>query len=77
MLREGRKAALLRGARGRPPADEAVLGAALMAVGDLLVDRPEVAELDVNPLIVSGSQMVAVDALMVVGPGRTVEGEHA
>jgi acyl-CoA synthetase (NDP forming) len=66
MLREGRKAALIAGFRGAPPCDERPLVAALVGIGDLLVDHPEIVELDVNPLIAHGAQAVAVDALVIV-----------
>lgn len=67
MLREGRRGVLLRGFRGTPPCDERLLAAALTGVGDLLLDHPEIAELDLNPLIVSGGRAVAVDVLIIVG----------
>jgi acetyltransferase len=66
MLREGRKATLLGGFRGAPPCDEAALVAVLTGVGDLLVDHPEIEELDVNPLIATAGRAVAVDALIIV-----------
>jgi acyl-CoA synthetase (NDP forming) len=72
MLREGRRAALLGGVRGRPACDEAALVAAVVGVGDLLVEHPEIGELDVNPLIARGVQVIAVDALVIVD--RTKQG---
>jgi acetyltransferase len=74
LVGEGRKGALLRGFRGAPPVDEAALAARLAAVGDLLLDRPEVAELDVNPLIASGGRLVAVDVLVLLGPEKRERG---
>jgi acyl-CoA synthetase (NDP forming) len=65
MLREGPKAALLGGWRGAPPADEAAVARVVVAVGDLVAGQPRVAELDVNPLIVVGGRVVAVDALVL------------
>ena len=66
MLREGRTAALLGGFRGSPPCDEGRLAAVLTGIGDLLVDHPEIVELDVNPLIARGAEAIAVDALLIV-----------
>jgi acyl-CoA synthetase (NDP forming) len=68
MLAEGRRAALLGGFRGAAPVDQGALAAVLVAVGDLLVEHAEIAELDLNPLIASGGRLVAVDALIVVSP---------
>ncbi len=66
MLREGRKAALLRGFRGGPTCAERPLEAVLIGVADLLADHPEIVERDVNPLVARGGQSVAVDALVIV-----------
>jgi acetate---CoA ligase (ADP-forming) len=68
MLREGRKVAVLRGFRGGPAADERALAAVLIAVSELVVAHPEIVEVDVNPLIARGEHVVAVDALVIVGP---------
>jgi acetyltransferase len=62
---------------GRAPGVAGVAGGAaqealartLVAVGRLAVDHPQVAEIDVNPLILSDDGAVAVDALIVVDPG--------
>jgi acetyl-CoA synthetase (ADP-forming) len=70
MIDELRGAALLRGARGRPPVDEAAVVQALLAVGGeqgfLVENESEIAELDINPLIVSAGGAVACDARIVL-----------
>ncbi len=58
--------AVLTGARGRQPVDLDALVSAVSAVGDLLVARPEIAELDLNPLLVTAQGAVAVDWLITV-----------
>ncbi len=67
MLRELRGWPLLAGARGRPPADVAALGRALVALSDLAVGLgPRLLALDVNPLLVrpAGQGVLALDALV-------------
>jgi acyl-CoA synthetase (NDP forming) len=67
-LTELRGAAVLRGARGAPPADlPAVAGviARIAAVAAALGDRLE--SLEVNPLLVRGDQVEALDALITWG----------
>ncbi|MGH2994813.1 MAG: acetate--CoA ligase family protein [Gaiellaceae bacterium] len=49
-------------------ADDEALARVLVALGRLAVDHPEVAAVDVNPLILSADGAVAVDALVVVEP---------
>jgi acetyltransferase len=68
MIVEGRRAELVRGYRGAAAVDEGALAEILVGVGDLLVERPTIAELDLNPLIASRGRIVAVDALVLVNP---------
>ena len=53
--------------RGEPAIDEDALAAILVGLGRLGAERPEVASVDVNPLIVCEGRPVAVDALVVLG----------
>ncbi|MCI4325461.1 MAG: acetate--CoA ligase family protein [Thermoplasmata archaeon] len=64
MVDSVRSAAMLRGVRGEPPGDLPALYEAIERVSQLIVECPEVAELDLNPLIVRpmGEGVVAVDA---------------
>ena len=68
---------LLKGVRGELPSDLDALAEVLERVSQLAVERPEVLELDINPLIVrpAGQGAVAVDARVVLGApsisGRT------
>jgi succinyl-CoA synthetase beta subunit len=70
MLDELKGAALLRGARGRQPASRAAIIEALLKIGGedglLLTHQGEIAEADINPLIVSDKGAVAVDARFVL-----------
>ena len=62
MLNELRGRALLRGFRGAPPADEASLIEILLRVSVLLEICPEIAELDLNPVMVGTDGSTVVDA---------------
>ncbi len=53
---------LLAGFRDTPAVDEAALHGVLVAVSQLLAEVPEIAELDINPLIVNHEGAVALDA---------------
>jgi len=61
LLRGLRGYAVLGGARGREPVDLDALSALICAVGDLLVAVPEIAELDLNPVLAGVDGCVAVD----------------
>ncbi|MEU8266153.1 GNAT family N-acetyltransferase [Sphaerisporangium sp. NPDC049002] len=71
MLGELRCAPLLRGYRGRPAANAEALRAQIIGVGRLMDDLPEVAELDLNPVIVTPSGAVAVDVRVRLEPARS------
>jgi acyl-CoA synthetase (NDP forming) len=62
MWRRLRGAPLLTGFRGSRPADTAALEDLLARLGRLAEDLPEVAELDLNPLLVFPRGVAAVDA---------------
>lgn len=53
---------LLKGYRNRPPADIEALEAILISVSQLMIDFPQIAELDMNPVIVKDGKPWAVDA---------------
>ncbi len=69
MLRELRGARLLDSFRGRPAADVAALADAIVRLGALAAAHPELAECDINPLLVldAGHGCVAVDVRMRIG----------
>jgi acetyltransferase len=64
MANELRAAALLRGARGQGPVDEQRLIDTIVRFGRLVSDHPELAEMDLNPLVAfpGTSRIVALDA---------------
>lgn len=57
---------LLQGYRGRPGANLDLLVETLIRVSYLVADHPEIKELDINPLLASPDEVVAVDARIVV-----------
>jgi succinyl-CoA synthetase beta subunit len=70
MLEELKGAALLRGTRGARPVSREAIVEALLKVGGagglLMTHAQDIAEADINPLIVSESGAVAVDARFVL-----------
>lgn len=65
-LHELTAAPLFEGYRGRPPADKDSLATVLTTVGDLVSDRTEIAEIEVNPVLALPNGAVALDALVVL-----------
>jgi hypothetical protein len=66
MLAEGARPRLLAGPRGLRPVDPAPLTAVIQAVAALIATEPRIAEIDGNPLIAAGADVVAVDALVIL-----------
>jgi acyl-CoA synthetase (NDP forming) len=62
LVRAPRAAALLDGYRGRPAVDLAGLEDALIRLAELAADHPDIAEVDLNPVIARPDGIVAVDA---------------
>ncbi|MFA5786933.1 MAG: acetate--CoA ligase family protein [Actinomycetota bacterium] len=67
MMEEIRAVALLAPLRGEPGVDRKALATALVRLGRLAADFPQIAEIDINPMLVPGGKPVAVDALVVIG----------
>jgi acetyltransferase len=63
MMEETRAYALLKGIRGEEPSDVDALKHALLRVGQLVWDFPEIVEMDINPVIVYewGEGCIALD----------------
>jgi acetyltransferase len=70
MLSEIRTSALLDGVRGEPPVDREAIIDALMRVGQMVIDFPEIAELDINPFVVypEGQGGIAIDMRLILKP---------
>ncbi|MBI4636653.1 MAG: acetate--CoA ligase family protein [Candidatus Rokubacteria bacterium] len=68
MLDELRMAPVLRGARGGAPVDRAALAETIWRFAQLVVDLPDLAEIELNPLTVGRSGAIAVDARATLAP---------
>jgi acyl-CoA synthetase (NDP forming) len=64
MLRSLRSARLLEGFRGRPAADIPKVAARIAGLCRWFLERPDLAELEINPLAVKGGDAWALDALV-------------
>jgi len=68
MLEEIRSKALLEGIRGKPPVDKEAIIDTLLRMGQLVQEFPEIAEFDINPLIVYPKDQgaIAIDMRLVL-----------
>ena len=63
----------LGGVRGRKAVDIAALEQLLVRFSNLVVEQPWIAEIDINPLLASPEQIVALDARVILHPLETAE----
>jgi len=70
MLDDIRSAGLLKEQRGFPAADRIALSGILQALGNIALLHPEIAEIDLNPIIIAGGKPIVADALVVLDDGQ-------
>jgi len=68
LVHSGKAGRLVAGFRGAPPADEAALVDLLLRLSLLAHHLPELAELDLNPVLAQPDGCLAVDARVRVAP---------
>ncbi|WAI01382.1 acetate--CoA ligase family protein [Methanogenium organophilum] len=68
MVRSIRHYPQIAGYRGTEPLDESALADTIHKISTLFINRPEVAELDINPLILYPDGLCAVDARILIRP---------
>jgi acetyltransferase len=69
MLEELPITALLAGFRNAPPLDRPALVQLLVTMGNLLHEHPEIEQIELNPVRVYPSGVLALDALLIRAPG--------
>jgi acetyltransferase len=63
----------LKGVRGRKPVDLAAMERLLVRVGQLVLEQKWIKELDINPLLATGDEIVALDARIALHePGAVI-----
>jgi len=79
MLAEIRAHGLLDGVRGQPPVDKAAIVDTLLRVAQMVQDFPEIAELDINPLMVYPNDQgaVAIDMRLILENVGAHKAHHA
>ena len=70
LVRQTLPPALLKGVRGRGPMNLDSIASVMVALGRLLEEQPQVAEVDLNPILPFEEGCVAVDARIILSPSR-------
>jgi len=64
----------LKGVRGRQAVDLDALKTVLVGFSELVVELPRIAEIDINPLVVSSDKLLALDARVVLVDPKVKDG---
>jgi acetyltransferase len=70
LIRQTLPPALLKGVRGRGPMKVDSIASVMVSLGRLLEEQPQVAEVDLNPILPFEDGCVAVDARIIVSKSR-------
>jgi acetyltransferase len=68
MIGDTRVGQLLAGYRDRPPAASDAIARALVNLSQLVADHPQIADIDINPVLVDEHGLVAVDVRIKIKP---------
>jgi len=79
MLSELQGVEMLRGARGRPPADIKALAELGAKVSRIAAEHPEISEMELNPVLALADKAIALDARIILrkSPDLSLEGVAA
>lgn len=68
LMQETKAYTLLQGYRNRPKADLEQLEEMIIRLSQLLIDFPEIAELDMNPVLIKDGKPIVVNARILISP---------
>jgi len=68
MVEETKSSPILDGARGTPPSDKKAIRKILLLCSEVIESYPEIAEMDLNPIIVYNTGLRIVDARIILKP---------
>jgi len=65
-IRQTKSFQLIKGFRGMTPVDEDLIIEHLQKLGQLLLDFPQIKEIDINPLVWADNKLIALDASILL-----------
>jgi len=76
MIREIKAYPILKGYRGHPPADEDTIVSVLLKASDLMMENPQINQMDFNPVMVYDKGASIVDARMILQRQQSIPSSH-
>ena len=73
MIEQTKTYKALKGVRGRKPVDLTALSQILVRFSQLVVEQPWIKEIDINPLLASPEQLIALDARVILYPADAAD----
>jgi acetate---CoA ligase (ADP-forming) subunit beta len=70
MMKEIKSYPLLTGFRGAQPLDMKESARAIIAVGRIMLDQPQIESIDINPLLIYPKGVMAVDVRIILAKGK-------
>jgi acetyltransferase len=68
LMEETKAYKMIQGFRGKTPVDIRQLEQVIVSFSNLIVDFPEIAEMDINPIAVADGKVHAIDARIIIDP---------
>jgi len=70
MIEDTKIYSLLKGFRDKPPANILFIEETLVKISYMLIDFPEIVEMDINPIYVDDKSIIALDARIIIDPAK-------
>jgi len=70
MIEDTKIYSLLKGFRDKPPANILFIEETLVKISYMLIDFPEIVEMDINPIYVDDRSIIALDARIIIDPNK-------
>ena len=70
MIEDTKIYSLLKGFRDKPPANILFIEETLVKISYMLIDFPEIVEMDINPIYVDDKSIIALDARIIIDPKK-------
>lgn len=73
LMKETEVYKVIQGFRGKSPVDMSQLEQIIVSFSNLIVDFPEIEEMDINPLAISNRKLYALDARIIIDKDATMD----
>ena len=76
LIEETRICKVLKGYRGLAAVDTGIIEELLIRLSQLVIDYPQIDQIDINPIVIKENLIYALDARIIVGQGEVAQYKH-